>query len=63
MCNLPLQLGFRLAHVLRRLLSIAMYLLQRDGQLPGGQDFFLRRVSTSFGSFIDEVRLKGRLVR
>jgi len=49
------QLGARLSHVLRRLLPIAIYLLQRDGQFPSGHEVFLKRISTAFHSFIEEV--------
>jgi len=48
------QLGYRLAHVLRRLLPIAMYLLQRDGQCLSGHDLFLKRVAASYHAFLDE---------
>jgi hypothetical protein len=48
------QLGYRLAHVLRRLLPIAMYLLQREGQCLSGHDLFLKRVGSSYHSFLDE---------
>ncbi|GBG59025.1 hypothetical protein CBR_g24372 [Chara braunii] len=47
------QLGFRLSHILRRLLPIAMYLLQRDGEYLMGHDMFLKRVASSFNSFVE----------
>ncbi len=50
-----LQLGYRLAHVLRRLLPVAMFLLQRDGQCLNGHDLFLKRVGACYHAFIDEV--------
>lgn len=50
-----LQLGYRLAHVLRRLLPVAMFLLQRDGQCLSGHDLFLKRVGAAYHAFIDEV--------
>ena len=50
------QLGYRLAHVLRRLLPVAMFLLQRDGVCLSGHDLFLKRVGASYHAFIDEVR-------
>lgn len=50
-----LQLGSRLAHVLRRILPISMYLLQKDGQQLSGHDRFLRRVGSTFNAFIEEV--------
>eukprot|EP00775_Hariotina_reticulata_P003076 gene3076-3355_t len=49
------QLGSRLAHVLRRILPISMYLLQKDGQQLSGHDRFLRRVGGTFNTFIEEV--------
>ncbi|KIY93293.1 hypothetical protein MNEG_14669, partial [Monoraphidium neglectum] len=49
------QLGYRLAHVLRRLLPVAMFLLQRDGQCLSGHDLFLKRVGAAYHAFIDEV--------
>ncbi len=48
------QLGYRLAHVLRRLLPIAMYLLQREGQCLSGHDLFLKRVGASYHAFLDD---------
>jgi len=50
-----LQLGYRLSHVMRRLLPVAMYLLQRDGQCLNGHDLFLKRVGACYHAFIDEV--------
>ncbi len=49
-----LQLGYRFAHVLRRMLPIAMYLLQRDSQFLNGHDLFLKRVGASYHAFIEE---------
>ncbi|GBF91812.1 dynamin ARC5 [Raphidocelis subcapitata] len=49
------QLGYRLAHVLRRLLPVSMFLLQRDGQCLSGHDLFLKRVGAAYHAFIDEV--------
>ena len=48
-----MQLGYRFAHILRRLMPIAMHLLQRDGQFPTGHDLFLKRVGASFHAFIE----------
>lgn len=50
-----LQLGCRLAHILRRIMPISMYLLQKDGQCLSGHDLLLRRISSSFQDFIEEV--------
>ena len=52
--HVVLQLGYRFAHILRRMLPIAMYLLQKDGQFLNGHDLFLKRVGASFHAFIDE---------
>uniref|UniRef100_A0A383VV88 Dynamin-type G domain-containing protein n=1 Tax=Tetradesmus obliquus TaxID=3088 RepID=A0A383VV88_TETOB len=49
------QLGCRLAHILRRIMPISMYLLQKDGQCLSGHDLLLRRISSSFQDFIEEV--------
>ena len=49
------QLGYRFAHVLRRMLPIAMHLLQRDGQYLNGHELFLKRVGSSFQNFIEFV--------
>ena len=48
------QLGFRFSHVLRRMLPIAMHLLQRDGQFLNGHDLFLRRVGAAYHAFLEE---------
>lgn len=47
------QLGTRLSHVLRRLLPVAMFLLQKDGDFLVGKDMFVKRVGSSFGRFVD----------
>ena len=49
------QLGYRLAHVLRRLLSISMHLLQRDGNYLNGHELFLAKINTAWNAFIDEI--------
>ena len=48
-----LQLGYRFAHVLRRMLPIAMFLLQRDGQFLNGHDLFLKRVGSTYHAFLE----------
>jgi hypothetical protein len=48
------QLGYRLAHVMRRMLPIAMHLLQRDNQFLNGHDLFLKRVGAAYHAFIEE---------
>jgi hypothetical protein len=50
------QLGCRLAHVLRRILPISLYLLQKDGRCLAGHDLFLKRVGKAYSRFIEEVR-------
>ena len=41
--------------MLRRLLPISLHLLKRDNQLPAGHELFLRRISSSYDGFIEEV--------
>ncbi|KAG1658978.1 hypothetical protein FOA52_008300 [Chlamydomonas sp. UWO 241] len=48
------QLGKRLSHVVRRLMPIALHLMQRNGQLPAGHELFLTRLSSTFSGFIEE---------
>ncbi|KAK9918350.1 hypothetical protein WJX75_003404 [Coccomyxa subellipsoidea] len=48
------QLGYRFLHVLRRMLPIAMFLLQRDGQFLNGHDLFLKRVGAAYHAFLEE---------
>ena len=47
------QLGFRLAHILRRLLPISMYLLQKEGRFLNGHDLFIKRIGAAFHGFVD----------
>ena len=47
------QLGFRVAHVLRRLLPVSMHLLARDGAYPDGHDLFLQRVGAAYHAFVE----------
>lgn len=47
------QLGSRLLHILKRLLPISVYLLQKDGQYLSSHEVFLRRVATSFNNFAE----------
>lgn len=54
------QLGYRLAHVLRRMLPIAMHLLQKDGNFLNGHDLFLKRVGAAFHAFIEEIERSTR---
>lgn len=48
------QLGYRMAHVARRLLPISMYLLQREGKFLHGHEKFLKAIGSSFHAFVDE---------
>ncbi|KAG1369941.1 dynamin-like protein ARC5 [Cocos nucifera] len=47
------QLGFRLLFILKRLLPIAVYLLQKDGEYLSGHEVFLRRVGIAFNNFAE----------
>ncbi|KAH7431119.1 hypothetical protein KP509_08G030700 [Ceratopteris richardii] len=47
------QLGYRLSHILRRLLPIALYLLQKDGEYLSGHNMFMKRVSDAFHAFVE----------
>ncbi|KAJ4716930.1 Dynamin-like protein [Melia azedarach] len=47
------QLGCRLLHILKRLLPISVYLLQKDGEYLSGHDVFLRRVASAFNNFAE----------
>ncbi|KAM3694451.1 hypothetical protein ACB098_07G057500 [Castanea mollissima] len=47
------QLGGRLLHILKRLLPISVYLLQKDGEYLSGHEVFLRRVATAFNNFAE----------
>lgn len=49
------QLGYRLSHVLRRMLPIAMHLLQKDGAFLNGHDLFLKRIGAAFHAYIEEI--------
>ncbi len=48
------QLGFRMAHIARRMLPIGMHLLQRDGEFLNGHDLFLKKVGSIYYNFIEE---------
>ncbi|KAE8009123.1 hypothetical protein FH972_005576 [Carpinus fangiana] len=47
------QLGGRLLHILKRLLPISVYLLQKDGEYLSGHEVFLRRVASAFNRFAE----------
>jgi hypothetical protein len=46
---------YRLSHVLRRMLPIAMHLLQKDGAFLNGHDLFLKRIGAAFHAYIEEI--------
>ncbi|KAM1392387.1 hypothetical protein ACFX2I_019968 [Malus domestica] len=48
-----MQLGCRLLHILKRLLPISVYLLQKDGEYLSGHEVFLRRVASAFNDFAE----------
>nr|XP_043621995.1 dynamin-like protein ARC5 isoform X2 [Erigeron canadensis] len=47
------QLGSRLLYILKRLLPISVYLLQKEGEFLSGHEVFLRRVSSAFNNFAE----------
>ncbi|KAL2537068.1 Dynamin-like protein ARC5 [Forsythia ovata] len=47
------QLGSRLLHILKRLLPISVYLLQKDGEYLSGHEVFLKRVASAFNNFAE----------
>ncbi|RVW42073.1 Dynamin-like protein ARC5 [Vitis vinifera] len=47
------QLGCRLLHILKRLLPISVFLLQKDGEYLSGHEVFLRRVASAFNNFAE----------
>ncbi|KAF7143147.1 hypothetical protein RHSIM_Rhsim05G0111000 [Rhododendron simsii] len=47
------QLGVRLLHILKRLLPISVYLLQKEGEFLSGHEVFLRRVASAFNRFAE----------
>ncbi|XP_020887588.1 dynamin-like protein ARC5 isoform X2 [Arabidopsis lyrata subsp. lyrata] len=47
------QLGARLLHILKRLLPISVYLLQKEGEYLSGHEVFLKRVASAFNSFVE----------
>ncbi|KVI10960.1 Dynamin [Cynara cardunculus var. scolymus] len=51
--SLWVQLGSRLLHILKRLLPISVYLLQKEGEFLSGHEVFLRRVSSAFNNFAE----------
>ncbi|XP_016462972.1 dynamin-like protein ARC5 isoform X2 [Nicotiana tabacum] len=54
------QLGCRLLHILKRLLPIAVYLLQKEGEYLSGHDVFLRRVADAFNNFAESTEISCR---
>ncbi|KAL9260648.1 Dynamin-like protein [Drosera capensis] len=47
------QLGFRLLHILKRLVPICIYLLQKEGEYLSGHEVFLGRVTSAFNNFAE----------
>ncbi|XP_057976631.1 dynamin-like protein ARC5 [Malania oleifera] len=47
------QLGCRLLHILKRLLPISVFLLQKDGVYLSGHEVFLRRVASAYNNFAE----------
>ncbi|QCD84073.1 dynamin GTPase [Vigna unguiculata] len=47
------QLGSRLLYILKRLLPISVYLLQKDNEYLSGHEVFLRRVASAFNNFAE----------
>ncbi|KAE8719070.1 Dynamin-like protein ARC5 [Hibiscus syriacus] len=47
------QLGCRLLYILKRLLLISIYLIQKDGEFLSGHNVFLRRVASAFNNFAE----------
>ncbi|KAL0422345.1 UNVERIFIED_CONTAM: Dynamin-like protein ARC5 [Sesamum latifolium] len=47
------QLGGRLLHILKRLLPISVFLLQKDGEFLSGHEVFLKRVASAFNNFAE----------
>eukprot|EP00257_Ricinus_communis_P027383 XP_025014797.1 dynamin-like protein ARC5 isoform X2 [Ricinus communis] len=47
------QLGNRLLYILKRLLPISVFLLQKDGEYLSSHDVFLRRVASAFNKFAE----------
>ncbi|XP_073273191.1 dynamin-like protein ARC5 isoform X1 [Primulina huaijiensis] len=47
------QLGARLLHILKRMLPISVFLLQRDGEYLSDHEVFLKRVSAAFNNFAE----------
>ncbi|GAA0141342.1 membrane traffic protein [Lithospermum erythrorhizon] len=50
------QLGGRLLHILKRLLPISVYLLQKEGEYLSGHQVFLRRVTDAFNNFAESTK-------
>jgi len=54
------QLGYRMAHVMRRMYPVAMHLMQKDSNFLTGHDLFLKRLGAAFHAFIDEIETDAR---
>jgi len=47
------QLGFRLLYILKRLIPISVYLLEKDGERFSGHEVLVRRVQATFRRFVE----------
>ncbi|XP_039835821.1 dynamin-like protein ARC5 isoform X2 [Panicum virgatum] len=47
------QLGFRLLYILKRLIPISVYLLEKDGEHFSGHEVLVRRVQAAFRRFVE----------
>lgn len=47
------QLGGRLLHILKRLVPISVFLLQKEGEYLSGHEVFLKRVASAFDNFAE----------
>jgi len=47
------QLGFRLLYILKRLIPISVYLLEKDGERFSGHEVLVRRVQAAFRRFVE----------
>ena len=54
------QLGYRLSHVVRRMLPVILHMLKRENAFLSGHDAFLQRVGAAYHNFIDETEVKCR---
>ena len=53
-------LGYRLAHIMRRVLPIVMNLLRKDGLYMTGHDAFMKKIASTYYQYIEETELSCR---